>query len=81
MLFLFLNELATFATMLIVFPGLLPPRDGLEFFMDGMMFFVLSFVWWIFLAVSPIAFAILYASGAWHPRDYLKEWPLKHLRR
>lgn len=76
-----LNELMALLTMVLVFPGMLPPEDSLEWFLFGAFLFLLSFVWWLYLALAPIAFFILYLCGDWKPSDHAKEWPWRHIFR
>lgn len=74
-----LNEAMAFLTLLIVFPGFLPPKDGMEWFMVAMLAIPMSVVWWLFLAVSPIAFG---AMWLWDDLtfDYWRSaWPLNKL--
>lgn len=71
-----LNELLAVVTILIVFPGMIDPdkNDTVETLMLIPMLFLMSFVWWIFLAVCPIAFLIDRPS-------WKDEWPGRHFRR
>lgn len=76
-----LNELMTLLTIIIVFPGLLPPKDGFEVVVAIGMFFACSFVWWLYLTLAPFAFLFMWFMGDWRPRDHLEEWPWKFLKR
>lgn len=73
------NELMTLLTIVIAFPGLLPPKDGPEFFMFAILFLMMSVIWPFYLLVAPFCFIFLYFIGDWHPSDHLKEWPWKQL--
>lgn len=78
---LLLNELMMLLTVVVVFPGFLPPRDGPEFVAVLGALFLLSFVWWLFLATAPFVFLFMWCMGDWRPRDHLEEWPWKWLHR
>lgn len=77
--FFLLNELAAFITLLVVFPGFLPPKDGMEWFMAAMLGFCMSFVWWLFLAVSPIAFGLMWLFDDLTFDYWRSAWPLNKL--
>ena len=72
---IFLNEIMVFLTIIIAFPGMLPPKDRFEWVVVGAMFLLMSSVWWLYLAGAPFVFLVLYLLGDWHPADYAKEWP------
>lgn len=76
-----LNEFMTLLTMVVVFPGLLPPKDGPETVAVVALLFTLSFVWWLFLALAPFVFLFMWCTDRWRPSDHLKEWPWKFLQR
>lgn len=73
------NETMMFVTIIIVFPGFMPPKDGMEAFMIGLILIPMSFVWPVFLIMSPFVFLILWLCGDWTPSDHLSDWPWKQL--
>ena len=75
-----LNEFMAFLTIIVVFPGFLPPEDGVELFATFIILIVMSVVWWFFLAVCPISFAIMYFMGDFSWDDWGSAWPWKYLR-
>ena len=72
--FLAFNEAMTFLTITIAFAGMLPPREPMEWVMMFMMFFIMSFVWWLFLALAPFVFLVMYLCGEWKLSDLTDEW-------
>ncbi len=60
--FCILNFLASLLTAFIVFPSLLNPKSSADWIAMTAIIFCLQLTWWLFLAVSPIAFAIFYAA-------------------
>ena len=73
-----LNEVMAFITLVIVFPGFLPPKDKWEAVMCFLMFIPLSFIWWLFLALFPFVYFILrWSGGLESPNPYFHEWPFR----
>lgn len=70
-----LNEAATFLTIIIVFPGVLSRNDAVGWGVAAVLLFVMSFVWWIYLAISPIAFLIAWIFGGLTLDYWRREWP------
>jgi hypothetical protein len=62
-LVLALNELATFVTMIVVFPGIIDPEnDATDFVLAAMLFLMLSFVWWLYLALFPLVLLFIWRT-------------------
>ena len=76
-----LNTAMAILTITIAFPGMLPPKDGAEWFMATILLVLMSFGWPLYLALAPIAFLVLYILGDWKPSDHAEEWPWSLLRR
>lgn len=78
-LFLFgLNEFMAFVTLITVFPGFLPPKNRMEFVMTVLMFLPMSFVWWLFLALFPLMYLVMWWAGELQNfNPYFHEWPFK----
>ena len=73
---LIVNELMTFLTIIIVFPGFLPPEDMEDWFCHSIMFLLMSFVWPLFLLLFPIGYFILWCCGDLkNYNPYFHEWP------
>ena len=73
-----INEAMTFLTLIICFPGLLPPKDRIEWVIFVLLFIHLSVIWWFFLALFPIVYLILWWSGdlaGFNP--YFHSWPFQ----
>ena len=77
---LLLSVPMAFVTLIVAFPSFLPPKDGLEIFMVGCIFFLMLFVWPIYLAVFPIWVLIAYMLGDLDKNYWLDEWPWKYLK-
>lgn len=75
--FFALNEMMTFLTIIIVFPGFLPPKDAMEFLLVGMFFFIMSFAWWLYLALAPVALVIVFLMGDLSLDIWKSAWPWK----
>lgn len=81
-LFIFLlNEFMAFLTITIVFPGFLPPEDAVGWVMTFMFFFCMSCIWWLYIAVSPIAFLIIWLLGDLRLSHWADEWPWNLLKK
>jgi hypothetical protein len=81
LLLIFANELMAFVTVIVAFPGLLPPTDVAETLAVCVLFLLISILWPLYLALAPISFGLLWIFGEWKPTDHLQEWPWKYLRR
>lgn len=72
------NEGMAIATLVIVFPGFLPPRGRMEWVMFVMMMIPMSFVWWIFLGMFPFMYFLLWWAGELKRfNPHFHEWPFK----
>lgn len=73
-----LNEAMAFFTLIVVFPGFLPPKDRFEAVRCCLILIPVSLVWPIFLAVFPIAYLLLWWSGGLEGfNPYFHEWPFR----
>lgn len=78
LLLILANEAMTFATIIIVFPGFLPPKDPLEWMQMSMMFIAMSFAWPLFLALFPLVYCMLWCVGDLKQHNpYFKQWPFR----
>ena len=77
LVFLAFNELMVFVTIIVAFPGWLPPQDRTEWFMIVLLFIPMSFVWWIFLALFPFVYLFLWLIGDLKDDDFFHDWPFR----
>ena len=70
------NELMAFMTLIIVFPGFLPPQDRMGWGMTVLMFIPMSFVWWLFLILFPFVYLFMWWAGSLEGfNPYFHSWP------
>lgn len=62
MIYIIANEICALATMFLVFPGIFKIPDRLGVFIVFLMFFCISFVWFVYLALFPVTLLILYCT-------------------
>lgn len=74
-----LNEIAAFATILVMFPGLVDPDERDNFRFVVIMMFLMSYVWWLYVLVSPVTFLIGMGMGHLKWSDWMNAWPLCRL--
>jgi hypothetical protein len=74
-----LNEFMAVLTMAIVFPALLNPKVGMDWFFLFFLLIPLSAVWWLYLALCPIAFLIIYIFDKLELNYWTESFPWKYL--
>jgi hypothetical protein len=71
-----LNETMAVLTITVVFPGVLLPKDRMEWVMAAMMMIPMSLVWPVFLVLSPVTFGLLWWAGELKDLSYwATAWP------
>jgi hypothetical protein len=77
-IYFLLNELMAFISLIVVFPGFLPPKNRMEWVMCVLMFIPMSVIWWLFLIVFPFVYLVMWWAGELQTfNPYFHEWPFK----
>lgn len=70
------NVLMAVTTIVVCFPGFLEPaKDWEDWVGYGVMIFVMSFFWRLYLAIAPFAFLLMWLLGDLEIAHWSDSWP------